>query len=79
MPRQISVKDNAMVIVIEEGASGLWYGMTGDQIGPYKGLFIAEKTLDAVIDKIPATIKAMRDAAEAAQLAAIEEVKKLQP
>ena len=53
------------MISIEEGASGLWYGVTADRIGPYKGLLIAGESLDDVLDQISPTIKAMRDAARA--------------
>jgi hypothetical protein len=57
-----------MIIVIEEGACGLWYGISADPTGPYKGLLIAEKSLDEALDKISSTIKAMRDAAQAVAL-----------
>lgn len=52
-----------MIIGIEEGASGLWYGVSVDRSGPYKGLLIAGRSLDDVLDQISPTIKAMREAA----------------
>lgn len=63
-----------MIIMIEEGASGLWYGVSGPG-GPYKGLLIAGKTLDEVLDQVSPVVKALRDAA----LAAAEEAIKKQP
>lgn len=52
-----------MIIAIEEGASGVWYGISIDKTGPYKGLLIAGHSMDHVLDQISPTIKAMREAA----------------
>lgn len=49
-----------MIITIEEGSSGLWYAVSPD----LKGMLIAEKTLDEVLDKIAPTIKSMCEASK---------------
>ena len=49
-----------ITIKIKQGTTGLWYGTT--DYPPYKGLLIAEKTPDDVLDAISPTIKALRAA-----------------
>jgi len=55
-----------MKIVFEKGKEGLWYAHTEGFVGLYQGILIAGGSIDAVIDKLPAAFKDMRDAAESA-------------
>lgn len=61
-----------MVIVIEEGANGLWYGISGMD-GPYPGLMIVEDSLDKVLDNVGPAIKALRKARQEAALQDLKE------
>jgi len=52
-----------MRIVIEKGKTA-WYATAENCEGLYRGLLVVGGSMDAVIDKLPAAFKDLRDAAD---------------
>jgi len=63
---------NKMQIIIEEGVTGLWYGIGSP---PYHGLLACGRSLDEVLDKLSPAIKDMRTAMQDLQEKIVAEAK----